>query len=57
MSRMCLGFAGDFCEQIEQDIPIWESKIYRDRPQLTRGESAITEFRSWARQSYEEAHG
>ena len=53
MSRMGLGFARDFCKQIEQDIPIWESKIYRDRPQLARGEGAITEFRSWARQSYE----
>jgi hypothetical protein len=25
-------------------------------PQLARGESAITEFRACARQSYEEAH-
>jgi hypothetical protein len=32
-----------------------ENKIYRDRPPLARGESAITEFRAWARQSYEEA--
>jgi len=24
--------------------------------QLVRGEGAITEFRAWARQSYEEAH-
>jgi hypothetical protein len=39
----------------EQDIPIWENKIYRDRPQLARGEGAITEFRAWSRQSYEEA--
>jgi nitrite reductase/ring-hydroxylating ferredoxin subunit len=55
MTRMGLGFARDFCNQIEQDIPIWENKIYRDRPQLARGEGAITEFRAWARQSYEEA--
>jgi len=55
MSRMGLGFARDFCKQIEQDIPIWENKIYRDRPQLASGEGAITEFRAWARQSYEEA--
>jgi hypothetical protein len=52
---MGLGFARDFCKQIEQDIPIWENKIYRDRPQLARGEGAITEFRAWARQSCEEA--
>jgi hypothetical protein len=44
-----------FCKQIEQVIPIWEDKIYHDRPQLARGEGAITEFRAWARQSYEEA--
>jgi phenylpropionate dioxygenase-like ring-hydroxylating dioxygenase large terminal subunit len=55
MTRMGLGFARDFCKQIEQDIPIWENKIYRERPQLARGEGAITEFRAWARQSYEEA--
>ena len=55
MTRMGLGFARDFCKQIEQDIPIWENKIYRDRPQLARGEGAITEFRAWARQSYKEA--
>ena len=55
MTQMGLGFARDFCKQIEQDIPIWENKIYRDRPQLARGEGAITEFRAWARQSYKEA--
>jgi hypothetical protein len=40
---------------IEQDIPIWEAKIYRDKPALARGESAITEFRNWAEQSYAES--
>lgn len=44
--------ARDFCKQIEQDIPIWEAEIYRDKPALARGESAITEFRNWAQQSY-----
>jgi hypothetical protein len=44
-----------YSREVEQDIPIWENKIYRDRPQLARGEGAITEFRAWARQSYEEA--
>ena len=53
MSRMGLGFARDFCEQIEQDIPIWEHKLYRERPQLANGESAIMTFRSWAEASYE----
>jgi hypothetical protein len=52
MTRMGMGFVRDFCKQIEQDIPIWESKIYRGRPALARGESAITTFRNWAEQSY-----
>ena len=51
-TRMGMGFARDFCKQIEQDIPIWEAKIYRDKPALARGESAITEFRNWAELSY-----
>jgi hypothetical protein len=52
---MGMGFARDFCKQIEQDIPMWEAKIYRDRPALARGESAITEFRNWAEQSCAES--
>ncbi|TDO07011.1 phenylpropionate dioxygenase-like ring-hydroxylating dioxygenase large terminal subunit [Mycobacterium sp. BK086] len=51
-TRLGMGFARDFCKQIEQDIPIWEAKIYRDKPALARGESAITEFRNWAERSY-----
>ena len=47
-----MGFARDFCKQIEQDIPIWEAKIYRDKPALAPGERAITEFRNWAEKSY-----
>jgi hypothetical protein len=54
-SRMGVGFARDFCKQIEQDIPIWEAKIYRDKPALARGETAITEFRNWAKRSYVDA--
>jgi hypothetical protein len=54
-TRMGMGFARDFCKQIEQDIPIWEAKIYRDKPALARGESAITEFRNWAERSYAES--
>ncbi|WP_319447606.1 MULTISPECIES: hypothetical protein [unclassified Mycobacterium] len=42
-------------KQIEQDIPIWEAKIYRDKPALARGEFAITEFKIWAERSYAES--
>ena len=54
VTRMGQGLVRDFCEQAQQDIPVWEHKIYRQRPQLARGEGAITEFRNWARQSYEQ---
>ena len=54
MTRMGVGFARDFCKQIEQDIPIWENKIYRDRPKLAQGEAAIMEFRNWAQLSYDD---
>jgi phenylpropionate dioxygenase-like ring-hydroxylating dioxygenase large terminal subunit len=39
-------------EAIEQDIPIWESKLYRARPILGKDERPITEFRRWAEQFY-----
>ncbi|MGB8405645.1 MAG: Rieske 2Fe-2S domain-containing protein [Mycobacterium sp.] len=52
MSRLGVGMMKDFLGQIKQDIPIWESKIYRDKPQLARGEGAVLTFRKWAQRSY-----
>ena len=40
--------------QLEQDIPIWESKAYRERPLLTSGDGPIMPFRRWARQFYDD---
>lgn len=37
---------------IEQDIPIWEHKRYRDRPSLSEGDGPIMQYRQWARQFY-----
>ena len=37
---------------MSQDIPIWENKVYRDHPVLTRSERPILEHRRWARQFY-----
>ena len=34
-----------FAEGVSQDIPIWENKIYRERPVLTKGESGIVAHR------------
>ena len=45
-------FAEAFAEGISQDIPIWENKIYRERPVLTKGEAGIVAHRKWAQQFY-----
>ncbi len=44
--------AESFCEGVSQDIPIWENKVYRDRPVLTRSERPILEHRRWSQQFY-----
>lgn len=41
-----------FCSGVSQDIPIWENKVYRDPPVLTRGEKLILEHRRWCQQFY-----
>jgi nitrite reductase/ring-hydroxylating ferredoxin subunit len=42
----------DVCHQLEQDMPIWEHKIYRTQPMLCAGERSLPIMRSWARQFY-----
>jgi nitrite reductase/ring-hydroxylating ferredoxin subunit len=44
--------ADSFAEGVSQDIPIWENKIYRDPPVVTKTEKLILEHRRWARQFY-----
>jgi nitrite reductase/ring-hydroxylating ferredoxin subunit len=44
--------ARSFADGVSQDIPIWENKIYRGRPVLTKGESGIVAHRKWAAQFY-----
>jgi 3-ketosteroid 9alpha-monooxygenase subunit A len=39
-------------EQFTQDVPIWENKIYRDRPMLTKNDGPVTQYRRWFRQFY-----
>ncbi len=41
-----------FGQGVTQDIPIWENKVFRPRPVLTRGESGIIAHRNWSRQFY-----
>ena len=44
--------ADSFCSGVSQDIPIWENKVYRRRPVLTKSERYILEHRRWSRQFY-----
>jgi 3-ketosteroid 9alpha-monooxygenase subunit A len=39
-------------EQFRQDVPIWENKIYRDRPMITKADGPVTQYRRWFRQFY-----
>lgn len=41
-----------FCAGVSQDIPIWENKVYRDPPVITKTEKLILEHRRWSRQFY-----
>jgi hypothetical protein len=45
-------FAEQFTSGVTQDIPIWENKIYRPLPILTKGESGIVAHRNWSKQFY-----
>ncbi|MCU1448821.1 MAG: (2Fe-2S)-binding protein [Acidimicrobiales bacterium] len=44
--------AESFCAGVSQDIPIWENKIYRDPPVITKTEKLILEHRRWCEQFY-----
>lgn len=44
--------AESFCAGVSQDIPIWENKVYRDPPVVTKTEKLILEHRRWCRQFY-----
>ncbi len=38
--------------QFTQDVPIWEHKVYRERPPLTAADGPVHEYRRWFRQFY-----
>jgi nitrite reductase/ring-hydroxylating ferredoxin subunit len=40
--------------QFEQDVPIWEHKVYRERPALTEADGPVAQYRRWFRQFYSE---
>jgi nitrite reductase/ring-hydroxylating ferredoxin subunit len=39
-------------EQFTQDVPIWENKIYRERPIITKRDGPVAQYRRWFRQFY-----
>ena len=46
-----LAFKG-LCDEVDSDVPIWESKRYVERPVLAQGDGPIHKYRKWARQFY-----
>jgi 3-ketosteroid 9alpha-monooxygenase subunit A len=42
----------DIEKQMREDTPIWENKIYHERPLLCDGDGPIAQYRRWARQFY-----
>ena len=40
-------------EEFYRDIPVWEAKVYRQRPLLCHIEGDIVRIRNWAQQFYQ----
>ena len=43
--------------QTDNDVPIWENKVYRERPPLVDDDGPLPVLRKWARQFYPELRG
>jgi hypothetical protein len=44
--------AGSWIAQWRADVPIWEGKVYRSDPLLTKGDGPVVRMRRWYRQFY-----
>ena len=42
----------DIVKQMNEDVPIWENKIFRPQPVLCDGDGPIAEYRRWCSQFY-----
>jgi nitrite reductase/ring-hydroxylating ferredoxin subunit len=40
----------EISRQVDEDVPIWEHKIYRTRPALGSGDGSVSALRQWGRQ-------
>jgi phenylpropionate dioxygenase-like ring-hydroxylating dioxygenase large terminal subunit len=54
MSNVAKAFVAEVSRQLEQDKPVWENKIYLDRPLICDGDGPVGQFRRWANQFYPE---
>lgn len=43
---------GYLCLEVEQDIVVWETKIFQDPPALASGDGPVAAYRRWAKQFY-----
>lgn len=48
-------FRDEIVRQVNQDIPIWENKVYLDEPTLCDGDGPIAKYRKWFSQFYADA--
>ncbi|MBN7795100.1 Rieske 2Fe-2S domain-containing protein [Parahaliea mediterranea] len=46
------GVVQEIVRQVEQDIPIWENKVYVESPVLCDGDGPIAKYRKWFGQFY-----
>jgi phenylpropionate dioxygenase-like ring-hydroxylating dioxygenase large terminal subunit len=53
---MLRAYASMFNRTLEEDIVIWENKIYRMRPAASKSDAPILQFRKWTRQFYPDGH-
>jgi phenylpropionate dioxygenase-like ring-hydroxylating dioxygenase large terminal subunit len=54
MEKFSPRMINEFVKQIGEDVPIWENKVYVEKPLLIKGDGPIIEFRHWAKQFYGE---
>ena len=45
-------YVKEIARQLEQDIPVWENKVYLSRPVLVAEDGPIGLFRTWAKGQY-----
>ena len=51
--RVTLARIRDLVKQVHQDIPIWNNKIYLDKPLLVKGDGPIPSYREQYRKYYD----